>query len=124
MNLPHERDRLFDLIRDTGATGLLVISGDRHLAELSMMDAGLGYPLYDLTSSALNWSSLQWRPYDVNRHRVGAMNWGNNFGLIEIDWDRDDPQIRLIIIDEDGDINLQRKIYLSTLQPGVIKEGG
>ena len=28
---------------------MFFLSGDRHLAELSMMDAGVGYPIYDLT---------------------------------------------------------------------------
>ncbi len=121
MNFPHERERLFNLIRGTKAAGVLFISGDRHLAELSMMDGGVGYPLYDLTSSALNRSAQRWRPYETNRHRVGTMNWGDNFGLISIDWERQDPQISLQIRDVDGDITLQRKIYLSTLQPGVIR---
>jgi alkaline phosphatase D len=117
MNFPHERQRLFKLIGDTGAAGVLFISGDRHLAELSMMDGGVGYPIYDLTSSALNRSSKRWRRYEVNRHRVGTMNWGDNFGLIEIDWKRPDPRISLQIRDDEGDVNIQRKIYLSTLQP-------
>ena len=44
MNFPHERERLFNLIRETGAEGVIILSGDRHLAELSMMDAQMGYP--------------------------------------------------------------------------------
>src|SRR5262245_2849908 len=82
MNMPHERERLFQLIRDTKAAGLIVISGDRHLAELSMMDAGVGYPIYDLTSSGLNQGSTKWHKLEANRHRVATMNQGNNFGLI------------------------------------------
>lgn len=121
MNFPRERERLFKLIRDTRAAGVLFISGDRHLAELSMMDGGVGYPLYDLTSSSLNSSSRTWRKYEVNRHRVATMNWGDNFGMIEIDWSRKDPLIRLQIRDAEGEVTIQQKIYLSTLQPGVIK---
>jgi alkaline phosphatase D len=120
-NLPRERRRLFDLIRRTGAAGLLFVSGDRHLAELSMTDGGVGYPLYDLTASALNKSSQRWRPYEVNRHRVGTMNWGDNFGLITIDWAAKDPRLSLQIRDVEGDITIQRKIPLGTLRPGTIK---
>jgi alkaline phosphatase D len=122
MNFPHERQRLFDLLKKHQSAGAIVISGDRHLAELSMMDAGIGYPLYDLTASALNKSATAWRMYENNRHRVGTMNWGQNFGVITIDWNRADPRISLQIRDEDGDINIQRKLDLSTLQPGVIRE--
>ena len=58
MNFPHERERLYNADpRDTGPRASIFLSGDRHLAELSMMDAGLGYPLYDLTSSGLNQAS-------------------------------------------------------------------
>jgi len=120
-NLPHERERLLAMIRRNRTSGVLFLSGDRHLAELSMMDAGVGYPLYDLTSSGLNVARKAWRPYEPNRHRVGTMNWGDNFGVVKIDWDRADPQISLQIRSVDGDITIQRKIFLSTLQPGLIR---
>ncbi len=116
MNFPHERERLFTLIRDNGAEGVILLSGDRHLAELSMMDAGVGYPLYDLTSSGLNMASRSWRSFEVNRHRVATMNWGDNFGVIAIDWDRPDPRISLQIRDVEGDIRIQQKINLSTIR--------
>jgi alkaline phosphatase D len=119
-NLPKERERLFQLLK--GVPGVLFISGDRHLAELSMCDGGAGYPLYDVTASALNRSSKSWRLYETNRHRVGTMNWGDNFGMIEIEWDRADPRIRLQIRDVEGDVAIQRKINLSTLKPGVIRD--
>lgn len=121
MNLPHERERLFKLLKDTNAGGIVCVSGDRHLAELSMMDPGIGYPLYDVTSSGLTEASQKWRKLEVNRHRVATMNWGNNFGLITIDWAQDDPQIRLQIRDGAGEVTLQEKIPLSLLQPGAIK---
>lgn len=116
MNFPHERQRLFDLIRGTKARGVIFLSGDRHLAELSMMDGKIGYPLYDLTSSGLNQASKKWRYQEVNRHRVATMAWGDNFGLVLIDWERPDPQIRLQIRDVDGDITIQQKVNLSSLQ--------
>ncbi len=116
MNFPHERERLYKLIRDTEAEGVIILSGDRHLAELSMMDAGVGYPIYDLTSSGLNQASRSWRPFEVNTHRVATMNWGDNFGVIAIDWDRPDPRIGLQIRDVDGDITIQQKINLSTIR--------
>ena len=121
MNFPLERQRLYNLIRETKAAGVIFISGDRHLAELSMMDAGVGYPLYDLTSSALNRSSKKWRLYETNRHRVGTMNWGDNFGMIVIDWGRPDPEISMQVRDDAGDISIQRKVSIGLLQPGTIQ---
>jgi alkaline phosphatase D len=121
MNFPHERERLFKLIRDSGAEGVIILSGDRHLAELSMMDAGAGYPIYDLTSSGLNQAARAWRPLETNRHRVATMNWGDNFGFILIDWDRPDPRISLQIRDVEGDIRIQQKIELSTIRRKAAK---
>lgn len=119
MNLPKERDRLYKLLRDTKANGVVVLSGDRHMAELSQMDAGLGYPLFDLTSSGLNMGSKKWRPAETNRHRVATMTSGDNFGLVAIDWDRSPPRVSLQIHDVDGDITIQQKLDLSLLQPGA-----
>ena len=120
-NLPHERDRLYQLIKSTGAGGVVCVSGDRHLAELSMMDAGIGYPLYDITSSGLTEASQKWRKLEANRHRVATMNWGNNFGTIAIDWTPPDPVLRLQVRDGDGEVTIQEKVPLSLLQPGAIK---
>jgi hypothetical protein len=116
MNLPHEREHLYRLIRETGAEGVVFLSGDRHLAELSTMDGGAGYPFYDVTSSGLNQAARSWRPLEVNRHRVATMNWGDNFGLITIDWDLPDPRITLEIRDVDGDVFLAQGLGLSTLR--------
>lgn len=125
MNLPLERDRLFKLLKDTKANGVVVLSGDRHLAELSVMDAGIGYPLYDLTSSGINQAYTKgWRKLETNRHRVATMNTGNNFGLITIDWNAADPVVGLQIRDEAGDITIQQKVPLSVLQPGTLKGKG
>ena len=54
-NFPKERIRMFELLRTTDASGVIVISGDRHLGEISVLPLDyLGYPLYEITSSGLN----------------------------------------------------------------------
>ncbi|HQR43508.1 MAG TPA: alkaline phosphatase family protein, partial [Gemmatales bacterium] len=85
-----------------------------------MMDAGIGYPLYDITSSGLTEASQKWRKLEVNRHRVATMNWGNNFGYINIDWYAADPVIRLQIRDEAGEVTIQQKVLLSTIHPNRV----
>lgn len=47
------------------------------------------------------------------------MNRGDNFGLITIDWIRDDPHLRLRIRDDEGEVAIQQKVPLSLLQPGA-----
>lgn len=51
----HERDALFDFIRDQEIGGVVLLSGDTHVAELNAVpwSARGGYDYYDLTSSPL-----------------------------------------------------------------------
>jgi alkaline phosphatase D len=114
-NLPLERARLFGLIKSTGAKGVVFASGDRHLAELSMMDGGAVYPIYDLTASAWTNSTLKWRPLEANRWRVQTMNVGNNFGLLRTDWTK--RTLTFEIRDEAGDVTIRNQISLDLLQP-------
>lgn len=51
-NYPLERKRLFDLIARTGAAGVVLLSGNVHILELSQTGEG-PYPLYEFTSSGL-----------------------------------------------------------------------
>jgi alkaline phosphatase D len=118
MNFPKERDRLYKVLRDTKANGVVILSGDRHLGELSQMDAGLGYPLFDLTSSGLNMATKRWRPAEKNTHRLATMTSGDNFGVVAIDWDRTPPRVSLQIHDIDGDVTIQQKVDLTQLQSG------
>jgi len=85
-NFPAERRRLLDLIGRTGATGVVLLSGDRHLSEISRVeDEALAYPLFELTSSGLT-HSYEDGGDEVNRHRVGENFTELSFGVIDIDW--------------------------------------
>ena len=115
-NLPHERQRLFQLIRTTRAEGVLLISGDRHWAELSVTADATPYPIYDLTSSSFNQPHRRGTP-TVNRYRADPMTYHReNFGAIHIDWNRADPLITLRIQDLQGHVQIERGLPLSTLK--------
>jgi alkaline phosphatase D len=117
-NIPAERDKLYQLIRDTKANGVVVLSGDRHLAEISVDASAIDYPLYDVTSSGLNQGNRNWRPPEPNRHRLGTMTHGDNFGFITIDWSAPDPRVSLQVRDVHGEITLKDTVALSLLKPG------
>ncbi len=112
-NIPRERERLFKLIADTGASGVVIISGDRHSAEISATDPGVGYALYDVTSSSLNRPST-WHN-EINRHRLGLVYTPTNFGSIAIDWKQPDPVLRLQVRGETGEVVLQQRVKLNQL---------
>ncbi|MFD2937848.1 alkaline phosphatase D family protein [Spirosoma flavum] len=86
-NFPTARQRLLDLLGKTKPKGTLLISGDRHMAEVSKVNVpGLNYSLYDITSSGLTHVSA---PHEEpNRYRVGEIVSKLNYGLITINWNR------------------------------------
>jgi alkaline phosphatase D len=119
-NFPHERERLFRLIRDTGAQGVLLLSGDRHMSEFSRLPISdplsPGYPITEFTSSSINMSgfdnSMEPNPYRVSGTKPVCKN---NYGLIQINWEEDDAQITLTIKDEKNNLVLSEDIRLSDL---------
>ncbi|MEM6256702.1 MAG: alkaline phosphatase D family protein [Planctomycetota bacterium] len=120
MNIPRERARLLRLIQDTGAEGVILLSGDRHHAELSRLEpsrrSGL-YPLYELTSSGLNQSQPRPGPnLEPNPYRVGRIFRGSHFGEVAIDWSQPDPGITLSIIDLQGRAVIEEHLQLSELK--------
>ena len=83
-NLPAERQRLFDLLRDTRATGVVLLSGDRHFGAIYARKSAVSYPLFEITSSSLN---RPWRDADEKGpHQTVAAFGPENFGTIGIDW--------------------------------------
>jgi alkaline phosphatase D len=122
-NFPAERARLLKTLRDSEATGVIVVSGDRHSAEISMIPAGddaLAYPLFDLTASSLNQPKRVDDDAEPNRHRLGERFHGANFGSLEIDWesaaDGGTPAVRLAIHDVDGKVVRSAEIPAGELQ--------
>lgn len=82
-NFPVERQRLFDLIAQSKAKNVLLISGDRHIAEVSKYAmSGNHAPLYEFTSSGLThtWSSVS---TEANKYRQGELIAALNFGVFE-----------------------------------------
>mgnify|MGYP006267666351 CR=1 FL=1 len=119
-NIPGERRRLLRLIEDTGAEGLVILSGDRHHAELSRLTDGVPYSLLDLTSSGMTQSN-PWREgrpekLERNRYRVGTIHRGHHFGTVDVDWSRPDPVLTLRIVGKDGAELLQHRVQLSELR--------
>ncbi len=119
-NFPSERARLFSLIRETGAGGVVLISGDRHLGEISCLPAddplGVGYPLYEITSSSLN-APFGGNEDEPNRYRVSTDGpvVDVNFGLLSIDWQEAGPQLTMELRGEAGDVLARAEVALSEL---------
>ncbi len=114
-NFPHEQQRLVDLIKKTKAEGVIIISGDVHYSEISKFQADGLYPLYDVTASGI---TSTWDFATPNDNRIDGPVMENHFGLLTIDWEKDDPEITMEIWDVSGERRIQRKITLGELKIG------
>ena len=116
-NLPHERQRLMELIQSTEAGGVVIVSGDRHSAELSAAKDGVAYPLFDLTSSSINQKHPRGTPTENSLRATGDTYHEENFGVLAIDWDAADPQVTMEVRDVNNEVQIQKELRLSELQP-------
>ena len=98
--LPAERQRLFNLVKRTGAEGVVFLSGDRHTAFLYKENGVLPYQANELTASSVNVSFAS-ESTELDSRQVGAGYPPENYGAIEIDWEN--GKIGLLVKNKDGD---------------------
>ncbi|MFC6996660.1 alkaline phosphatase D family protein [Rufibacter roseus] len=103
---PKSRERLLKLISRTNSEGVILLSGDRHMAEISQLEVdGRTQPVYEVTSSGLTHTVSRDYAPGANKHRVGEVVAKINFGLIQVDWEK-----REVALQIQGDRN---RTYLS-----------
>lgn len=112
-NLPSERQKLFELVADTGANGAIFLSGDRHLGGLYRQADGVPYDLYEITSSGIN------RTYrnadEPGPLRLGDVYGRENFGTIDVDWSME--VVTLAVRNMNGQPVRRMSIPISSLRP-------
>ncbi|MGV8946017.1 MAG: alkaline phosphatase D family protein [Lutibacter sp.] len=85
-NMPHEVDKLTNLLKSTQAKNAIILSGDRHISEFSKREIeGLTYPLVDFTSSGLTHSYTNFKD-EPNKYRLGNVVSKKSFGLLKFDF--------------------------------------
>jgi len=85
-NFPKERQRFFDLLTQTNAKGVVLVSGDRHQSGLYFKAGKTPYPLYELTASSLN-MPIPNVDKEMDSTQVGYLVSEASFGLIHLDWE-------------------------------------
>lgn len=113
-NLPRERERLFALIEETGATGVVFLSGDRHVAALYRRTEGMPYPFFEITSSSLNRPATTITD-EPGPNRLGPLFNRENYGLISIDWGL--KTVSLEVKNATGERELAASVPLAALRP-------
>lgn len=94
-NFPHEVDRLKNVIINSNAKGVIILSGDRHISEFSIENIGLKYPLIDFTSSGLT------HVYSNFNNELNPFRYGNvvnkiSFGVLEFDFESKEVTMKMI----------------------------
>ncbi|NEW78555.1 MAG: alkaline phosphatase family protein [Gelidibacter sp.] len=85
-NMPHEADKLVKILKLSGAKNTIILSGDRHISEISKKEIeGLPYPLIDFTSSGLTHSYTDFKG-EPNKYRLGNVVSKKSFGLLNFDF--------------------------------------
>ncbi|MCB9644217.1 MAG: alkaline phosphatase family protein [Myxococcales bacterium] len=112
---PKSRDRLFGLLKTYKTPGVVLLTGDIHVGEISKSEkTGLTYPVYEFTSSGLTHTRDFF--YLNNAFRKYLVR-GTNFGMIDLT-ERDQKLfIHLQLFDIKGELRAYQQIALDTLQP-------
>lgn len=112
-NVPHERQKMIDLIQKTKANGVIFISGDVHWGEISRLEVENNYPLYDVTSSGI---TETWYLIEPNDNRVGKAIDQNNIGVIDFRFGPDGDQAELALIDSTSQRIVRTEVDLAQLK--------
>jgi alkaline phosphatase D len=115
-NFPHEQARMIRLIADTGAKGVLFLSGDRHWCEFSGLTKDVPYPLYDLTASSMTQVHPRGTPTPNANRLVPKTYHLPNVGTVDVDWDAPDAVLTLRILDVEGKTQMEKILTLADLR--------
>jgi alkaline phosphatase D len=100
---PRERAALLDGLARDPVDGVLFLTGDRHVTELTRMPRPGLYPLYDATISPLTSSPLAGDRQELNPWRVeGTWLPARNFATLDVTGPRADRVLTLVVRDADG----------------------
>jgi alkaline phosphatase D len=84
-NMPHEVKKLENLITGSKAKGVIILSGDRHIAEISSKKLkDIPYPLIDFTSSGMTHSFSSYKG-EPNKYRLSKVVPHKNFGILKFE---------------------------------------
>jgi alkaline phosphatase D len=110
-NFPQEREKLLNLIANSGVQNPILLSGDRHIAEvMKLVESRFPKGIYEVTSSGLThtWSGIA---EEKNSLRVSDLVAKLNYGLASFDWTKDEVLIE--IKGENGHVHAQQTIHLN-----------
>jgi len=109
MNYPDEYERLVGILGRISAP-TLILSGDRHLHEISKKQLVSGRALYDFTSSGFNKAEGLSR-FERNKLRV-QRNLDDGFGEVQIRWVDNVAYVSMSMIDKTGEVRFTHSDFV------------
>ncbi|MFD1292690.1 alkaline phosphatase D family protein [Lutibacter holmesii] len=89
-NMPNEVTKFEGLLKKTQANNVIILSGDRHISEISKKEIeGINYPLIDFTSSGLTHSYTNFTS-EPNTYRIVDVVSDKSFGILKIDFSKNE----------------------------------
>lgn len=103
-NYPAELNELIGFIRTAKISGVVFLSGDRHFSEVLKYNEGTGYPLYEITSSALTSKTYKPSGKETDNPAVvpGSILTENNFTTITLSGTKNDRFATIRFFDVQG----------------------
>ena len=111
-NFPNERQRLLDLIQENSLKNTIILSGDRHLSELSKFkEEGQDQPIYDITSSGMTHSYTSYSG-EPNQFRIGEVVASKSYAVVKVFKNTEgDLGIRLYFKGDEGKLYQEFKLF-------------
>ena len=110
-NMPHEAERLEKLLKSSGAKNAIILSGDRHISEISKKEiGGLPYPIIDFTSSGLTHSYTDFKS-EPNKYRLKNVVSKKSFGILNFNF-----KTNTVTMEIQGENNLIFETYTQSYQ--------
>jgi alkaline phosphatase D len=115
---PDEKAKLLQEVLDNKIKGVVFLTGDRHFAELSVLNRENTYPIYDWTVSPLTSGVASGNAKkETNLLRVdGSTFFEHNFGALDFSGSKVNRSLKLTLFNVDGTELWNKVIYKKDLQ--------
>ncbi|MBI4417729.1 MAG: alkaline phosphatase D family protein [Ignavibacteriales bacterium] len=118
-NYRHEYKTLLQFIKEQKISGIVFLSGDRHLTELGVLKDTTFYPLYDYTSSSLTAGLSTYKDTDNPGVVPGTLvNDAHNFGILRFSGPRRDRVLTMECWDYTGKLRWTHVVKARELRTG------
>ena len=116
---PKERAAFLKWLEDEAISGVLFLSGDRHLSVLSHTLGEKGYAFWELTCSPLTAGTFPPRAEDLNNPmtQAGTLVTQRNFCAIHVEGPADSRRLRIQVRGTDGAVLWERMLARTALGP-------